>query len=347
MRVLVTGGNGFIGRHVVSALRDRGHRVKILTRSAAPSAVGEDVEIVHADLREDVDLAPGLAGVDAVVHCAAAMGGGMAEQRAVTVEATRRLLAAMDRAGVRRIVGISTFALYDVLAIPAGSVLDEQSALAAPAEDGEPYAVTKREQEDLIRGGSVAGDRKWTILRPGIVFGPGRTWSYHLGAQLGRKRWVAYAGDSLLPLTYVANCAEAIAMAVDTGAAVGAVLNVVDSDLPTRRGYMEALARRTTPQPRIYDLSWGVLDAAAGVASWVDRTLMFGKAPIPDLLRRSSLHVRCKPLRYSNDLVRAVLGWKPRHDLATAIERSLPPCLLSADGSSRHGAVQSARPHSS
>jgi nucleoside-diphosphate-sugar epimerase len=244
------------------------------------------------------------------------MGGTLDEQRAITVDGTRRVVSAMRSAGAGRLVALSTFALYDYLAIPDGSLLSETSPLSNPGSGG-PYERAKREQEDLVRASALS----WTILRPGIVFGRNRTWSYHIGWR-GLRRWVCYAGDSTLPLSYVENCAEAVAACLSGPASERAILNVVDTELPTRRGWAEALARRHSPRPRVGDVSWKTLTRLAGFASWIDRRLLFGRAPLPDLLRPASLHARCKPLRYTNERARAVLGWNPRHDLGAALERS-------------------------
>lgn len=325
MRVLVTGGTGFIGRFVVDEARRRGHTVRVAARAAPPAgspggvAGGDQVEV---DLREPRGLAAALAGIDAVIHCAAAMSGDLATQRAVTVEGTRHLLAAMGEAGVRHIVGLSTFALYDYHAMAAGTLLDEDAPLESRFGERGPYILAKREQEDLIRERFAAAGWRGTILRPGIVFGPGRTWFHQLGMQLRPRRWVCLAGDSLLPLSYVENCAEAIVTALETDAAHGATLNIVDDDLPPRGRYVGALAQRTDPRPRITNVSWALLERASRAADRVNRALLFGRAPLPGLLRPAGLDARSKPLRYSNERARRVLGWKPRWNLEEAIDRS-------------------------
>jgi nucleoside-diphosphate-sugar epimerase len=326
MKVLVTGGNGFIGRHVVAKARERGHGVRVLVRpcaEAAPSsAPRDDVEFVQRDLRQPGGLVAAVEGVDAVVHCAAAMGGDLATQLAVTVEGTRNLLAAMKQAGVRHIAGLSSFAVYDYLQLPDGALLDEDSPLDEHFDARAPYIQAKRIQEDLIREQAGASGWRWTILRPGIVYGKGRTWFHHLGMQLSPGRWVCLAGDSLLPLTHVESCAGAVLDALANEAANGATLNIVDDDLPGRRRYMDALAQRTSPRPSITGVPWALLDRAARAASWTNRTLLLGKAPLPDLLLPASLHARCKPLRYSNQRAKQVLGWKPRWNLEEGLDRS-------------------------
>ncbi|MBC7791197.1 MAG: NAD(P)-dependent oxidoreductase [Anaerolineae bacterium] len=323
MRVLVTGGSGFIGRCVVAEARRRGHTVRILTRSLThePTDGGGGVEVVQHDLRQRDGLTSALGGMDAVVHCAASLTGGAEEQRDVTVEGTRNLLSAMREAEVRHIVGLSTLAVYDYQRIAAGAPLDETSPLEEDFDKRGPYIGAKRQQEELIRRDAISNGWRWTLVRPGIVFGRDRTWFHHLGMQLSATRWICLAKDSVLPITYVENCAEAIVLALDSDAAGGETLNIVDDDLPSRGHYIEELARHTQPTPKILSVPWDLLDAASRSASWVNN-LLGGRAPLPDLLRSPSLHARCKPLYYPNKRAKSVLGWKPRLDWLQAMQRT-------------------------
>mgnify|MGYP003870497047 CR=1 FL=1 len=313
MKVLITGGNGFIGRYVAAEVRRRGHNAVVLARNPAP---GEEAAFVCQDLRQPDGLAAAIKGMDAVVHCAAAMDGDLHTQIAATVEGTANLLAAMTQAGVRHIVGVSTFALYDYLRIPPESLLDEDSPLESNFPSRAPYIQAKARQEDLIREHTSANQWRWTIVRPGIVFGRDRTWFHHLGMQLTPRQWVCLAGDSLLPLTYVENCADCIVDALENDAANGATFNIVDDDLPGRFRYMDALAKRAQPKPSIIGVPWSFLDRASRLASGL------GDFPLPDLLRPASLHARCKPLRYSNRRAKQALGWRPRWSIEEGINRS-------------------------
>jgi nucleoside-diphosphate-sugar epimerase len=323
MRITITGGTGFIGRHVAAEAVRRGHQVRVLARPGSHAAAAADgIDVVHQDLRSPAGLAEALRGSAVVVHCAAALGGDRATQEAVTVGGTKNLVGAMDEAGVGRIVGIGTFAVYDTLRIPVGAVLDESSPLEQDLDARAPYVRVKRDQEGIIVAAAAANGGSWTILRPGLVFGPGRTWFHHLGIA-GAGNWVCLAPDSLLPLTYVANCAEAIVLAAESGNADGEILNLVDDDLPTRRDYVERLSERTTPRPRVAALPWSLLDRLSRVAASTDRTLFRGHAPIPDLLRPASLHARCKPLRYTNARAKHVLGWQPRIAWRDALDASV------------------------
>ena len=126
MRVLITGANGFLGRHVVAEFLRRGHAVRALVRPAARlDDLGwpEPVEVVRADLRVSRELAAAFAGVDVLVHLAAAVTGGEDAQLAATVVGTERLLDAMARSQTGRLVLASSFSVYDWGAIATGGTL--------------------------------------------------------------------------------------------------------------------------------------------------------------------------------------------------------------------------------
>lgn len=107
MLVLVTGGAGFIGSHIVTALLENGHGVRILDRVDAPAPEG--TELLRADVRDPAAVADALRGVDAVCHQAAMVGLGKDFADAPDYVAcndlgTAVLLAAMAGAGVRELV---------------------------------------------------------------------------------------------------------------------------------------------------------------------------------------------------------------------------------------------------
>ena len=130
MRVLVTGANGFLGRHVVDALVARGCSVRALVRPAARvDDLGwpASVEVVRADLRATPRLESAFESIDVLLHLAALVGGGDEAQFASTVVGTERLLDAMARTSCRRVALVSSFAVYDWSA--TFGTLDETSPL--------------------------------------------------------------------------------------------------------------------------------------------------------------------------------------------------------------------------
>ena len=103
MKVLVTGGTGFVGSHVVRAIQDAGHDVRALVRKGSvPGA-----ERAEGDMTDSESLRRAAQGVDAVVHLVAIRQGREEQFQRVMVDGTRDLLAAAREAGVGRFVHMS------------------------------------------------------------------------------------------------------------------------------------------------------------------------------------------------------------------------------------------------
>lgn len=123
MRVLVTGGAGFIGRHIVRELLGRGHEVRVMdslradVHGASAWSAPHHVDVVKADVRDAAALDRSLAGMEAVVHLAAKVGLGVDVQDLPDYASsndvgTGALLAAMARAGIQRLTLASSMVVY-------------------------------------------------------------------------------------------------------------------------------------------------------------------------------------------------------------------------------------------
>lgn len=158
--ILVTGASGFVGSHLVPALAAGGHKVVALARTPAAGALVTDrleparrsgIEIRIGDVTRPDTLAPALAGIDAVVHLVAIprdFSGG-ADMRLVNTEGTRAIVAAMEAAGVHRLVHMGALGVEDVPDLH--------------------YASSKAKAELIVRESSL----DWTVLRPSLQFGEG------------------------------------------------------------------------------------------------------------------------------------------------------------------------------
>ncbi len=331
MRLYITGATGFVGSAVVAEALDRGHDVVAVVRPASSrspidSATADaSLDEARVDLRSSDGLVESLRGVDTVIHLAAAKAGDFHTQFAGTVVATENLLSAMGEAGVEQLIAISTFSVYDYLAVPAGSLMTEESPVDTSPELRDEYARTKIIQEGLYCDfGDQPGNRV-TILRPGMIYGPDNLWHALLGAELG-PRFLRIGSKATLPLTYVENCAQAI---VDAAEALvsqpdeldGQVINIVDDDLPTQREYAEQVAARIDTPPTV-SVPWPVMNAATSALKLINSRLLDGQAKFPGIAVPDRLHARFKPLRYTNEKAKRLLGWSPRFTMAAALDRS-------------------------
>ncbi len=154
MDILVTGGTGFIGRHLCRTLGERGHSVTALGRSDPGDDLPEGVDFVEGDVTEFDSLPPAMEHRDAVVHLVSlspifAPKGGGRQHELVTVGGTRNVVRAMNETDVDRLIYLS--------------------GLGADPEGPTTFIQTKGRAEEIIR----ATDLDWTIVRPSVVFGSG------------------------------------------------------------------------------------------------------------------------------------------------------------------------------
>jgi nucleoside-diphosphate-sugar epimerase len=191
-----------------------------------------------------------------------------------------------------------------------------------PARRGDPYVQSKLAQEELLRRRAASDGLALTILRPGVVFGPGNLWSDRIGIRLGERWWLRFTGAGPLPLCYVENCAEAIVRCAECAATIGETFNVVDGELPTRRRYVRALRSHLVPRPRVVPLPGIAARAAARVADGTARLLLGESARLPWFLSPARLGAQIGQQRTPNERLCAALGWRPRYGLAEALERS-------------------------
>jgi UDP-glucose 4-epimerase len=333
MRALVTGANGFLGRHVVGALLARDVDVRAMVRPAAhlgELAWTSSVEVFRADLRTSCELRRAFEDVDVLLHLAAVVSGGEDAQFTGTVVGTERLLDAMAGSACRRLVLCSSFSVYDHSAV--GRTLDEDSPLhQAPAiytRDG--YTIAKWWQERVTR--RFAEKHGWdvTVLRPGFIWGRDHGYLAALGQQFGRHHLVI-GPLTRMPMTHVENCADVFALAAVDARARGQTLNVVDGPGERIWSYLSDYMRSSS-QP-----GWRVpvpYLVAISIVRLAFATVFRSASKVPSILIPSRFESRLKPLRFENRRLQATLGWTPPLDYRQCLARtygSAPPPQPSAE----------------
>jgi UDP-glucose 4-epimerase len=326
VKVLVTGANGFLGREVVSALAAGGHTVRALVRPATNVAQlgwNASIEVARADLRGGTKLEPLFEGVDALVHLAAQMVGDDFTILSGTLAGTERLFGALASSQTRRLVLCSSFSVYDWK--NASGTLDDDGPLPADIWPSGSYAAAKHWQERLAR--RLADEKRLdlTVLRPGFVWGRGNDDLACIGQRVGRTQLV-FGPLRKIPLTHVANCADAFRFVLARSEAFGKTYNVVDEQ-GIRAGRfarerVRALGGRALWLPYLGTRLFVAL--ANGGAR-----LIFGpRYRLPSMFVPIRFDLRYKPVTARSSGL-ALLGWKAPRSFEDCVQATWGPAVIS------------------
>lgn len=264
MRALVTGGTGFVGSHLIDALRRRGDEVTALVRSPAKAAGLERLGVVL--VQGDLDALPALRqaadGTDIIYHVAGRVAArNDAEFLHANRDGTANLLAAATETGTPRFVLVSSMA--------AGGPSQRGRPLSG-AEAPRPvtgYGRSKLAGEEVIRGGRLP----WVILRPPMVYGPRDTEVLKL---FRLARWgvapVFGRGDQQLSAVFGADLADALIAAGTSPHTVGKTYLPCHPEVFTSRALATqigtAVGRRVLIVPVPEAIGRGLLAVIGGAA---------------------------------------------------------------------------------
>jgi len=320
--ILVTGASGFIGFRLVQTLLGLGFsQVRCFTRPSsnmthtdALSRLSHDgirVEVLKGNLLSPADCATATKNAAVIFHLAAGRGEKSYPDAFInSVVTTRNLLeATLGHHCLKRFVNISSFSVYSNRRKDIYRLLDESCPVEEfPALRGEAYCFAKVEQDKIVEEYGRKMGIPYTIVRPGQVYGPGNE---GISGRVGIGTFGIFlhlGGSNKLPLTYVDNCAEAIALAGLKTGADGQVFNVVDDDLPSSRKFLRMYKKNVASFPSLYVphfLSYTLCYLWEKYSRWSEEQL-------PPAFNRKRWHAYWKRTRYSNEKLKAQLGWKPK-----------------------------------
>jgi nucleoside-diphosphate-sugar epimerase len=328
-RILVTGSNGFLGAKVVEKLLASGRsnlrcfvrtssRLSRLEAVLAKAEAADLVEIYRGDLTSKADCREAAYGVDLVYHLAAGFDKSFAGAFMNSALATRNLVDALRTTGkLKRLVNVSSFAVYSNLRLRPGAVLDESCPLESSSQERfDAYGFGKLKQEEIIKDAGQHHGLPYVILRPGMIYGPGKR---ELSGRVGIGTFglfIQVNGSNLLPLTFVDNCAEAIVQAGTVPGIEGEVFNVVDDELLTGREFYRAYRKRTG-QKFAVRIPYSV--AAICCRLWEGYSRR-SHNQLPPAFNRRRCAADWKNQRFSNSKLKNRVGWQPQVGLRQAMD---------------------------
>jgi nucleoside-diphosphate-sugar epimerase len=312
VKAFVTGGTGFVGAHLVQALRARGDQVTCLVRNPAKAqALGwTDVRLVRGDLDDAAALRDGCAGAEVIYHLAGRISArDLDEFMRANRDGTANVLEAAAQGPPRRFVLVSSLAAAGPT-VP-GQPIDE----TRPPSPVTPYGQSKLAAELLVR--AMAGS--WTIVRPPTVYGE---WDREVLKvfKLARAGLAPVFGDGSqeLSVIYAGDLAAALVAAATAPATARRVYYAAHSDMTTSRELVRAIGRAVGRQPRIVPLpgplARALLWTIGSIAHLAGRATLLSGDKAAEFLAPAWT---CRPDALARDA-----GWRAETDLETGLRRT-------------------------
>ncbi len=318
--VLVTGGSGFIGKHLLAALNEAGAHATVLThdRPVPIASQGSDaasVKSVRGDLADPATLTGVCQGMDTVFHLAgyahAETEPGRIEQTShwrVTVEGTRALLEQACAAGVKRFVFVST-----VKAMGEGGqgCLDETS----PAQPVNTYGRAKLEAERLVLNAGARCGMQVAILRLPMVYGCDNKGNLpRMIAAIDRERFPPLPEvHNKRSMVHVDDVVQALLLAAQRPEAAGQTYIVTDRGIYSTRQIYDAIRQALGKPP----VRWSVPAWVLRTVGYVGDLLSALRLPVP--LTSDTLAKLLGSAWYSGEKAQRELGYRPHHTLVDAL----------------------------
>lgn len=309
MKLLVTGGNGFLGSRVLAALQQQpGLIVAASVRQAPPGATAY---LAIGCLNGQTDWSSALQGVDCVVHTAARVHvvkdnatDPLAAFRCVNVQGTLNLAQQAAAAGVRRLVFISSVKVHgETTALGAPFVAD---GVLAPLD---PYGVSKMQAEQGLRDIATQTGMEVVIIRPPLVYGPGVKANF-----LAMMGWLSRgiplplgAIHNQRSLVALDNLVDLIATCTHHPAAANQTFLVSDGEDLSTTQLLRRMGQAMGRPARLIPVAPALLRAGAA---------LLGK---PELAQRL-----CGSLQVDITKTRHLLGWKPPISVDEGLRRAAP-----------------------
>ncbi len=296
--VLVTGGTGFLGKHLCDTLKEKGARVTALD-FRKPAFATEGLKFIAADICEKSEVADVCGDMEVVFHLAAmpSIARGKADEYyAVNVLGTRNILESAYRKGVKKFVHISSSTPYGV---PKEFPLKETSPVSPIGK----YGKSKLQAEEVCREYITRG-MSVSIIRPRVIIGPGRIGIFSILFERVRNNKPVYilgSGRNIFQFTHVSDMADACLKAAEfTGSDL---FNVGCEDVLSVREELETLIRHAKSHSRIISLP----ARAARVC-----LKLFSLAGVSPLVEEQ-FAIADKNFKLDTSRAKQALGWAPRY----------------------------------
>ncbi len=319
MHVLVTGGTGFLGQHLVRKLLAEGHTVALMGRTMSPAQALLDAGArpLVLDLCDNVGVQAACQGMDVVIHAGAlsAPWGRKADFYAINVGGTEAIIAGCLKHGVRRLIYISSPSVV----FDGRDQHNAREDVPYPQRFTSTYSESKKIGEDRVRAATREG-LETVIVRPKAIFGPGDQALLPRLIAAARQGRLPQIGDgqNRVDLTYVENVVHALCLALSAPAVVGKVYTITNDEHVMLWEVIRQVLQRLSLPVNLRHVS---LRAVLLVASMLEaRAALTGQEP---LLTRYSATILARTQTYDISAAKRDLAYTPLVSIEEGIERTL------------------------
>ena len=312
-KTLVTGGGGFLGGHLVSALVKRGDEVRSYNRSACANPV-DGVEYLQGDIRDADTLDAAFDGVEAVFHLVSNFRSAASdnEAHAINVDGTNNVLLSCQRHHVKRLVHTSTIGVH-------GSVADIPANETTAFNPGDAYQETKLAAEQRVWEVYRETGLPISVVRPISLIGPSDERMLKLFKMIKKRRFVVIGeGDAYFQPAYIDDVVAGFLLCMEKEEAVGEAFIIGGEEYVPLRDLLRIIADECGVKPPSIRIPMGPMKWAASVC----------EAIFPPLGIEPPLHHRRLSFFRNNrafDVSKAkrLLGFQPQVSLREGVRRTL------------------------
>ena len=308
-RILVAGGDGFVGRALCPALLKAGHQVRISTRRQISNPALDDFETVATgDIGPDTDWAPALENIDAVIHLAGRAhvmheteANPLAAFRRINAQGTQRLAESAYQHGIKRLIFISSI---KVNGEQTGNQPFRESDTPAPED---PYGQSKWEAEQTLHTVAQKNDFETVILRPPLIYGPYVKGNFNtlLMACAKKLPLPLRSVTNKRSLIFVGNLTHAIVHCLDHNSAAGETFLISDGEGTSTAELVRQIAVSLDVPARLVPLQPKFLKFAGRLVG-----------------RETTIARLTESLVIDDSRIRSLLGWKPPHSMVEGLEQT-------------------------
>lgn len=314
---LVTGANGFIGKHLVKRLLSQGVKVHILVRSRKV-LFPEEVVVFEGDISDTNVVNKAVAGADTIIHLAAKAHDfsgkdNIKDYFTINVEGTRNLLDCCKSSDVKHFIYFSS---VKAMIEENEDTLDE-SFIPNPTT---PYGKSKLAAEGLVAEYGAKSGIRTASLRLPVVYGPGNKGNiYTLMEAIDRGRFVMIGrGDNKRSMVYVGNVVEATLAVIEQNKAYGAVYIVTDGIDYTVKELYEVIAKGLGKRPLPLHIPINIAKMLAWAGDFggciIGKPLPFNSGVLNKLTSSST---------FSSNKIQYEIGFRPEYSLYNTIDKTI------------------------